>query len=119
MSEKMQQMAELDKMRKEFQWGLEVQKKADSGEDASGNCSIEQQQGDEDNKEEDREDREEDIDDGDSADNLRGQAHIHVGSENSAYATTHIFYVLDPNLQPILVPTDNDTNEVKAERKKK
>ncbi|URD74964.1 hypothetical protein MUK42_33800 [Musa troglodytarum] len=30
-----------------------------------------------------------------------------------------IFYVLDPNLQPILDPTDNDTDEVKAERKKR
>ncbi|URD92252.1 hypothetical protein MUK42_28560 [Musa troglodytarum] len=30
-----------------------------------------------------------------------------------------IFYVLYPNLQSIPVPTDNDTDEVKAERKKK
>ncbi|URE37250.1 hypothetical protein MUK42_37269 [Musa troglodytarum] len=30
-----------------------------------------------------------------------------------------IFYVLDPNLQQIPDPTDNDIDEVKAERKKR
>ncbi|URD81148.1 hypothetical protein MUK42_00250 [Musa troglodytarum] len=33
--------------------------------------------------------------------------------------TLKIFYVFDQNLQPIPNPTDNDTDEVKAERKKR
>ncbi|XP_064994219.1 uncharacterized protein LOC103978967 isoform X1 [Musa acuminata AAA Group] len=37
----------------------------------------------------------------------------------SGFIRAQIFYVLDPNLQPIPDPTDDDTDEIKAEQKKR
>ncbi|XP_065021688.1 uncharacterized protein LOC135646261 [Musa acuminata AAA Group] len=65
-----QQMAELERMRKEFQRDLEVQKRQilEKAQEEIAKLT-EEGRGDD---EEDREDKEEDSDDGDSADNLSG-----------------------------------------------